>query len=147
MTIEAEESVAARDRRARELLDKQVKAGGLTSKRFVAKVAFTLAALFDERVGHGVKELLDLSRAVAVDPSAPKRECFVCCTRWSEEVAPIGVLCVEILGPGDNAILSLICQHCFTGGMDAALVKAIRRDFGCQPASMTFIHDAPGEDQ
>jgi hypothetical protein len=126
-----------RDRRLRRAIAKRARS--LANQRVIVNVCSLAEALVDPRIGHGVGELLALSAGTAMG-ATQERQCFVCCRPWAPAVAPLGVIVMEIIGSHD-ALLSLICQGCFTGGADQRVLTALQRDLGCPPESVRLIHD------
>jgi hypothetical protein len=124
MTDDAIVSLRARDRRAWRRLAKRI--GVLPGKRIVS-THLLLDALFDPEITRSAAELLALAHGTARGQPRGKRECFVCYRPPTPTMAPAGVIVVQVLGT-EEALLSLACQHCFTGDADKALLAALRRD-------------------
>jgi hypothetical protein len=137
----------ARDRRARRALTKKVGDGSLANKRIIVGVCSVFEAMLDPHIMLSVGELLALSAAAAVGASSVRRrECFVCCRSWAPTIVPAGVVVMEIIGMNDT-MLALICQDCFTDGVNQAVIAALQRDLGAPREPVRFIHDAAPEQQ
>jgi hypothetical protein len=127
-----------RDRRARDELAQHARS--LAGKRVSVMAYPIFTALFDERIGHSVCDLLALSVGSAIGGTDRKRQCFVCCDPWAPDVAPVGAIFLEVVGE-DEGLLSLICHRCWSGGADDGVLKALERDLGCKRETVRTIHD------
>jgi hypothetical protein len=89
-----------------------------------------------------VVEAVALAAATASGGIETRRQCFVCCQPWAADRAPIGVMTAEIVGVRPRqALLSLICNWCWSGGADERVIKALERDLECKRDTAQFIHD------
>jgi hypothetical protein len=99
-------------------------------------------ALKCPRIGQCVHDVLLVSYA-SIGDFDNKRQCFVCCLRWTKHRAPVGVLEVAPIGM-DEAIIALICHKCWTAdGAREAFAMALRRDFGAKLQSMRRVCESP----
>jgi hypothetical protein len=126
------------DRRARRELAKRVRS--YPGRRTLVSLHDLLEALSDDRIGHGVQELLALSAASARAETERKRQCFICCSPWTFDLPPLGVVCAEIVGT-DEALVSLVCCKCWSSRLNDGVFKALERDLGCKRKEFQIVHE------
>jgi len=134
---EARRRLRALDRRARRQITKA--AGALTNQRILVNISTVIEATTDQRIMHGVFEMLLLAMGTATGETQGKRQCFVSCQPWGTDRWPVGVATMEVLG-ANRALVTLICGECFAGGADQAFQAAMQRDLGCRPEEMQIVH-------
>jgi hypothetical protein len=127
------------DRRAKREL-----ARSLIGKRVIVTVPHMICALTDRRIGRGIARLLTLAHGTATGKTKDQR-CFICRRRWREDLGPVGVMVMEVIGAEEALLIRLVCGGCFTGNdADPAVRAALRRDLGITPE---FMHQPATQHQ
>jgi hypothetical protein len=102
------------------------------------------AALTSMQSGIAAGEIIQKAVASAAGLPGFLSICIVCEQPFTREVGPGAVLLAEPFEGDAMGSIALICQGCWRGTWDEALMDAVHRQFGVRPGDLQPLHRTEG---